>query len=62
KRFYITSYQNYLIANQYELATINKKINSIHSFNRYLVDSECTKDVVVDIAKDRVKLAYGSER
>jgi len=62
KRFYITSYRNYLIENQYELATINKKVNSIHSFNRYLVDNDCTKDVVVDIAKDRVKLAYGSER
>jgi integrase/recombinase XerD len=62
KRFYITSYRNYLIENQYELATINKKVNSIHSFNRYLVDNGYTKDVVVDIAKDRVKLAYGSER
>jgi integrase/recombinase XerD len=31
KRFYITSYRNYLIENQYELATINKKVNSIHS-------------------------------
>ncbi|NRT79268.1 tyrosine-type recombinase/integrase [Clostridium beijerinckii] len=62
KRFYITSYRNYLIEQQYELSTINKKVNSIHSFNRYLMDSGCTKDIVVDIAKDRVKLAYGSER
>lgn len=62
KRFYITSYRNYLIENQYELSTINKKVNSIQSFNKYLVDNGCTKDVVVDIAKDRVKLAYGSER
>lgn len=38
KRFYITSYRNYLIEQQYELSTINKKVNSIHSFNRYLVD------------------------
>jgi integrase/recombinase XerD len=62
KRIYITSYRNYLIENQYELATINKKVNSIHSFNRYLVDNGCSKKIVVDIAKDRVKLAYGSER
>jgi hypothetical protein len=61
KRFYITSYRNYLIENQYELAIINKKVNSINCFNKYLVDNGCTKDVVVDIAKDRVKLAYGSE-
>jgi integrase/recombinase XerD len=62
KRFYITSYRNYLIENQYELSTINKKVNSIQFFNKYLVDKGFTKDVVVDIAKDRVKLAYGSER
>jgi integrase/recombinase XerD len=62
KRFYITSYRNYLIENQYELATINKKVNSINSFNRYLVDSGYTKDIVVNASKDRVKLAYGSER
>ncbi|WP_243156526.1 phage integrase N-terminal SAM-like domain-containing protein [Clostridium sp. C8-1-8] len=62
KRFYITSYRNYLLENQYEISTISKKVNSIYSFNRYLVDSGCTKDIVVDIAKDRVKLAYGSER
>jgi integrase/recombinase XerD len=62
KRFYITSYRNYLVENQYELSTINKKVNSIQSFNKYLVDNGYTKDVVVDISKDRVKLAYGSER
>ncbi|GLC30976.1 phage integrase N-terminal SAM-like domain-containing protein [Clostridium omnivorum] len=62
KRFYIPSYRNYLIEYQYELSTINKKVNGIHSFNRYLVDNGYTKDTVVDIAKDRVKLAYGSER
>lgn len=58
----ITSYRNYLIEKQYELSTINKKVNSIQSFNKYLVDNDYAKDVVVDIAKDRVKLAYGSER
>lgn len=62
KRFYIISYRNHLIDNQYELSTINKKVNSIQSFNKYLVDNGYSKDVVVDIAKDRVKLAYGSER
>lgn len=62
KRFYITSYRNYLIENQYELSTINKKVNSIQSFNKYLQENGYTKDVVVDIVKNRVKLAYGSER
>jgi len=51
KRFYITSYRNDLIEQQYELSTINKKVNSIHSFNRYLVDNACTKDIIVEITK-----------
>ena len=37
KRFYITSYRNYLIKNQYEISTINKRLNSIQSFNKYLL-------------------------
>ncbi|WP_083585681.1 phage integrase N-terminal SAM-like domain-containing protein [Clostridium kluyveri] len=57
KRFYITSYRDYLIENRYELSTINKKVNSIQSFNKYLVDNGYTKNAVVDIAKDRIKLA-----
>lgn len=47
KKFYITSYRNYLIEQQYELSTINKKVNSIHSFNRYLVDNNCINEIVV---------------
>jgi integrase/recombinase XerD len=39
KRLYIASYRNHLIENQYELSTINKKVNSIQSFNKYLVDN-----------------------
>lgn len=62
KRFYIISYRNYLIENQYELDTINKKVNSIQFFNRYLVDNDYIKDFVADIAQDRVNLGYGSER
>lgn len=57
QRFYITRYRNHLIDNQYEPSTINKQINSIQSFNKCLVDSGYTKDIVVDIAKNRVKLA-----
>lgn len=51
RRFYITSYRNYLIENQYEFATINKKVNSIYSFNRYLVDRGYSKDIVVDMPR-----------
>ncbi|WP_243156444.1 tyrosine-type recombinase/integrase [Clostridium sp. C8-1-8] len=48
--------------NNYEVATINKKINSIHSLNRYLIAAGEMKEIVVKNSKDRVKIAYGSEK
>jgi integrase/recombinase XerD len=37
QRFYVVSYKNFLIESNYEVATINKKINNIDALNRYLV-------------------------
>ena len=37
QRFYVVSYKNFLVESNYEVSTINKKINSIHALNRYLV-------------------------
>jgi integrase/recombinase XerD len=37
QRFYLVSYKNFLVENDYEIATINKKINSIHALNRLLL-------------------------
>lgn len=34
QRFYVVSYKNFLVENSYEVATINKKINSINALNR----------------------------
>ncbi|WP_418223627.1 site-specific integrase [Clostridium isatidis] len=34
-RFYITAYKEHLIKENYTISTINKKINSLHSFNQY---------------------------
>jgi len=62
KRFYVTSFRNYLIENQYETATINKKINSIQSFNSFLMKNNYTSELVVDLRKDRMKIAFGSEK
>jgi integrase/recombinase XerD len=62
QRFYVVSYKNFLVENNYEVATINKKINSIHSLNRYLVVTGEMKEIVVENSKDRVKIAYGSEK
>ncbi|MFL0194359.1 tyrosine-type recombinase/integrase [Clostridium sp. WILCCON 0269] len=41
--------------------TINKKVNSLQSFNKYLVDSSYTNEIVVDLKKDKVRIAAGSE-
>ncbi|WP_300380868.1 site-specific integrase [Clostridium sp.] len=60
QRFYVVSYKNFLVENSYEVATINKKINSIHALNRYLVANGLMKEIVVENSKDRVKIVYGS--
>ena len=62
QRFYIVSYKNFLVDSNYEVATINKKINSIHALNRYLVSTGAMKEIVVENSKDRIKIAYGSEK
>lgn len=61
KRFYITSYKNYLVDNSYEPATINKKVNSIGAFNNFLIEKGYMNENVIDLKKDRVKIASGSE-
>lgn len=62
KRFYITSFRSYLIESQYETATINKKINSLRVFNGFLMKNNLTNEIVVDLRKDRMKVAFGSEK
>ena len=62
KRFYVTSFRNYLIESQYETATVNKKINSIQSFNGVLIKNNYTNEIVVDLRKDRMRVAFGSEK
>jgi integrase/recombinase XerD len=59
KRFHVTSYRSHLLEFGYETATINKKINSLQAFNRYLVDRGELNDMVVDLKRDKVKVATG---
>lgn len=61
KRFYVTSYKNYLLENSYEPNTINKKINSIQAFNYFLIDKGYMQENIVDFKRDRVNVATGSE-
>src|SRR5665647_871314 len=62
KRFHITSYRSYLVQNNYEINTVNKKINSLQSFNQYLMDEKYLTEQVVDLRKDKLRLAAGSEK
>lgn len=61
KRFHVTSYRNYLVQEGYEVNTINKKVNSLQSFNQFLIDKEYLTEQIVDLKKDKVKVAAGSE-
>ena len=62
RRFHITGYRGHLLESRYEASTINKKINSLQAFNRYIVDQGLASETVVDLRKDRVKVASGSEK
>jgi len=62
KRYHITSYKNYLVQNNYEINTINKKINSLQFFNQFLMEGKYLIEQIVDLRKDKVKLAAGSEK
>lgn len=61
KRFYITGYKNQLIDNSYEPTSINKKISSIGAFNNFLMEKSYMTENVVELKKDKIKIAYGSE-
>jgi integrase/recombinase XerD len=60
-RFYITSFKDHLIKNNYSINTINKKIKSLISFNYFLIEKGLTNSQVVYPDKDKIKIAAGSE-
>ncbi|WP_084505039.1 tyrosine-type recombinase/integrase [Acetobacterium malicum] len=60
-RFSITSYRKYLLDSNYSVNTINKKINSLHSFNHFLISQGLCHEKVVHPKKDKIKVAHGSE-
>ena len=57
-RLYITSYKIHLTENGYSINTINKKINSLHSFNFFLVSKNLCTEKVVYPNKDKIKIGY----
>ncbi|SMB82730.1 integrase/recombinase XerD [Desulfonispora thiosulfatigenes DSM 11270] len=61
-RFFIISYKEYLVGKNYSVNTINKKINSLHSFNQFLIAQNLCKELLVYPSKDKIKVASGSEQ
>ncbi len=51
-RFDINSYKNHLLQEYYEPTTINKKLNSLQSFNVHLIESENMKDMVINLGRE----------
>lgn len=51
KRNYITGYRNYLLKNEFQPSTINKKINSLNMFNVFLIKAGWMREIVVDIRR-----------
>ena len=61
-RYHIVKYKETLLADNLAPNTINKKINSLNSFNEFLLVTGQTKDKVVHPNKDKIKIASGSEK
>lgn len=61
-RLTINSYKNHLIKENYEPTTINKKLNSLQSFNDFLIHEDIMTGKVVELGRDRIKIAKGSEK
>jgi len=61
-RFIMNSYKSHLIKENYRPTTINKKLNSLQSFNDFLIHEGFMTDKVVELGRDRIKIAKGSEK
>jgi integrase/recombinase XerD len=60
-RIYINSYKQWLIDNNYKINSINKKINSLNSFNMFLIKKGYSQEKVIFPSRDKLKIANGSE-
>lgn len=56
----ILQYKEHMRNERYAVATFNKKVNSLASYNQFLIERGAVKDVVVTLKKDRIKVAAGS--
>lgn len=60
-RLHITSFIKHLTQKELQPNTINKKINSLQSFNNFLIQHHHTQETVINQRQDKIKTARGSE-
>lgn len=60
-RFSFVRYKEHLLDNSFAIATINKKINSLKVYNDFLQVKGFVSESFIQIKRDRVKVAEGSE-
>ncbi|MGV3265856.1 tyrosine-type recombinase/integrase [Cytobacillus pseudoceanisediminis] len=60
-RFSFVRYKQQLLEKQFAIATINKKINSLKVYNDFLLKNGYVEDNYIQLKKDQVKIASGSE-
>src|SRR5699024_864125 len=61
-RFSFVRYKEYLINRNYAISTINKKINSLLVYNTFLKMNGSVKKIFINLKRDRIPIADGSER
>lgn len=60
-RYTFVRYKEHLIKEDYAVATINKKINSLKVYNDFLRTLAIVNESIVVLKRDRIKIAAGSE-
>ncbi|MDE8565256.1 tyrosine-type recombinase/integrase [Anoxybacillus rupiensis] len=61
-RFSFVRYKQHLLDNEYAIATINKKINSLKVYNDFLQKKGMVSESYIQLKRDRVQIAAGSEQ
>lgn len=60
-RFSFVRYKQYLLDNQFAISTINKKVNSLKVYNDFLQRKGVVNDSYIQLKRDKVQVAAGSE-
>nr|WP_236546366.1 tyrosine-type recombinase/integrase [Anoxybacillus sp. PDR2] len=61
-RFSFVRYKQHLLDNEYAIATINKKINSLKVYNDFLQKKGIVSESYIQLKRDRIQIAAGSEQ